>query len=97
MKSELTTNELFNLLNTRYEAYLRSGGKNLIGNPIDAKAYNALSSTLRDLVESFYEGRLVVGKPEVQQAQTVNIVVTSDGPVNITGSDIKIDREFGLK
>ncbi|RYY51296.1 MAG: hypothetical protein EOO06_00785 [Chitinophagaceae bacterium] len=89
MKSELNTNELFNLLKTRYEEFLHSGGKSLKGGPYNAEAYNALSSTLRDLVESFYEGRLVVGKPEVQQPQTVSIFVTSDGPVNITG-DIKL-------
>ena len=60
MKTELNTNELFNLLISRYNEYIMTGAKACNDIPLDAKAHNAVIATLKDFVENFSEGRLEV-------------------------------------
>lgn len=60
MQSELTGIEIFNLLSSRYEEFLRSGAFTSFGSPADVYAHNAVIETLKDAVSSFSEGRLEV-------------------------------------
>lgn len=60
MQSELSTIEVFNLLNGRYDAFLRTGGFSKEGGPFDVQAHNAVLETLKDAVDKFTEGRLQV-------------------------------------
>lgn len=63
MNSGLTTEELFKLLQDRYNTFNFSGFSPQ-GNPYEEQAHNAVIATLKDVVESFSAGRLKVVRKE---------------------------------
>lgn len=89
MHSELTTEEIFQLLSKRFYQYYDSGMKNKEGNPYDADAHNALVSILKDFTGSFSEGRLkVVANPAPIKISCPAVVITGD---------VTLDGEISVK
>lgn len=89
MHSELTTEEIFQLLSKRFYQYYDSGMKNKEGNPYDADAHNALVSILKDFTGSFSEGRLkVVAAPEPIKVSCSSLTVCGD---------VTVDGEIAVK
>lgn len=59
MNIQLTTEEIFKLLQDRFSTF-NYNGFSLEGKPYDYEAHNAVIATLKDAVESFSMGRLQV-------------------------------------
>lgn len=59
MNSQLTTEEIFKLLQDRFSIFNQSGFSSE-GFPYDEEGHNAVIATLKDAVESFSMGRLQV-------------------------------------
>ncbi len=60
MNTQLTTEELFKLLQDRYNNFTTYSGFSPEGSPYDELAHNAVIAALKAAVESFSMGRLQV-------------------------------------
>lgn len=75
MNSELTTEELFKLLQDRYNNFTTYSGFSLEGKPYDEELHNGVIATLKATVESFSMGRLqVVPKVIISSEHFVNTI-----------------------
>lgn len=60
MNSQLTTEEIFQLLSNRFYRSLSSGERGNAARPYSISDYNAVLSILSDFVESFSNGGLQI-------------------------------------
>lgn len=60
MSIQLSTQEVFKLLQTRYDYFETYAGFSESGSPYDAQAHNEVIDALKATVESFSQGRLQV-------------------------------------